>query len=201
MLEVIHQGTSSMKETKINILVEQYEMFKMHSNETIAQMFVRFNTITNDVYTLGKSYTSTELVNKILRSLHKAYQMKVVAIREARNLSKLLLEELIGSFITHEIMMRDHDKYEEEDKKKKTIAFKSYTQEEEEEKEELNDSELDDIAILNRRYKKYLKFKKGNNLKKYSKGNSSKNTQRSSHQKKIKEMMKSLALSAKNSDI
>ena len=35
MLEITHQGTSSMKETKINILVQQYEMFKMHSSETI----------------------------------------------------------------------------------------------------------------------------------------------------------------------
>ena len=70
--------------------------------------------------------------------------------------------------------MRDHDKDEEEDKKKKTIVLKFTTQEEEEEEEELSDSELDDIALLVRRYKKYLKFKKGNNLKKYSKGSSSK---------------------------
>ena len=124
MLEVTHQGTSSMKETKINILVQQYEIFKMHNNETIAQMFARVNTITNnDLYALGKSYTSTESMNKILKSLPKAYQSKVVAIQEARGLSKLPLEELIESLMTHEITLRDHDKDEEEDKKKKTIAL------------------------------------------------------------------------------
>ena len=149
-------------------------MFKMHNNETIAQIFARFNTITNDLYTLGKPYNSTELVNKILRSLPKAYQSKVVAIRKARDLSELPLEELMGSLMTYDIMMRDHDKVEEEDKKKKIIALKSLTQEEEEEEEEISDSELDDIALLTRRYKKYLRFKKGNNLKKYSKGSSSK---------------------------
>ena len=79
----------------------------------------------------------------------------------------------MGSLMTYEIMMRDHDKDEKEDKKN-TIALKSSTQEEEEEEEELSDNELDDIALLTRRYKKYLKLKKGNNLKKYSKGNSSK---------------------------
>ena len=94
-------------------------MFKMHSNETIAQMFARFNTITNNLYTLGKSYTSIELVNKILRSLPNVYQSKMVAIREAMDLSKLPLEELIGSLMTIKIMMREHDKDEEEDKKKK----------------------------------------------------------------------------------
>ena len=123
-------------------------------------MFVRFNTITNNLYALVKSYTSTELVNKILRSLPKAYQSKVVAIQKARDLSKLPLEELIRSIMTHESIMRDHDKDEEEDKKKKTISLKSSTQEKEEEEEELSDSELDDIALLTKRYKKYLKFKK-----------------------------------------
>ena len=87
----------------------------MHSNETIVQMFARFTTITNDLNALGKSYTSTELVNKILRSLPKAYQSKVVAIREARDLSKLPLEELMESLMTHEIMMKDHDKDEEKE--------------------------------------------------------------------------------------
>ena len=47
-----------MKETKNNFLVKQYELFKMHYDETIAQVFSRF-TITNDFNTLGKSYTST----------------------------------------------------------------------------------------------------------------------------------------------
>ena len=55
----------------------------------------------------------------------------MVAIREARDLSKLPLEELMGSLMTHEIMMKDHDKDEEKDKKKKTIALKSSIQEEE----------------------------------------------------------------------
>ena len=75
-LEITHQGTYSMKETKINILVQQCEIFKMHSNETIAQMFARFITITNDLNALGKSYTSTKLVSKIIRSLPKAYQAR-----------------------------------------------------------------------------------------------------------------------------
>ena len=53
MLEVTHQGTNSIKETKTNILVQQYELFKMHSDETIAQMFARSTTITNDLNALG----------------------------------------------------------------------------------------------------------------------------------------------------
>ena len=40
--------------------MQKYEMFKIYSNETIAQMFARFITITNDLNALGKSYTSTD---------------------------------------------------------------------------------------------------------------------------------------------
>ena len=133
-------------------------------------MLARFNYVTNDLYALGKSHTSTELVNKILRSFSTTYQSKVVVIQEAEDLSKLPLEEFMGSLMTHEIMMRDHDKDEKEDKKKKTIALKSSTYQEEEEEEELSDSELDDIALLTRRYKKYLRFKKGNKLKTFQRG-------------------------------
>ena len=69
----------------------------MSSDKTISQIFAKFNIITNnDLSALDKIYSSIELVNKMLRSLSKGYQGKVVAIREARDLSKLLFEELMG---------------------------------------------------------------------------------------------------------
>ena len=39
VLEITHEGTSQVKETKINILVHKYEMFKMQPYETIGDMF------------------------------------------------------------------------------------------------------------------------------------------------------------------
>ena len=155
-------------------------------------MFARLNTITNDLYALGKSYTSTELVNKILRSFPNVYQRKMVAIQEARDLSKLPLEKLMGSLMTQKIMIRDHDNDEEEDKKKKkTISFKSSTQDKKEEDDEHSDSELDNIALLTRRYKKYLRFKKGNNLSRSIRREAlQKNILKESLQKKGKEKMK-----------
>ena len=173
-------------------------MFKMHSNETIAQMFSRFTTITNDLNALGKSYTSTELVNKILRSLPKAYQSKVVVIREARDLSKLPLEELMGSLMTHEIMMKDHDEEEEEDKKKKkTMALKSFTQDEDEEDEEIGDSMLENYALFSRKYKKYLRLKKENNSKPNFKSNDHTTNKYSMKGKSRKKAMRPLGKIAK----
>ncbi|GAV68166.1 zf-CCHC domain-containing protein/DUF4219 domain-containing protein/UBN2 domain-containing protein, partial [Cephalotus follicularis] len=57
LLEVTYEGTN------------QYELFIMHDNESISDMFTRFTTIINSLKNLGKSYPNQELVRKILRFL------------------------------------------------------------------------------------------------------------------------------------
>ena len=56
-LEVTHEGTNQVKETKINMLVHKYELFKMKQDESIGDMFTRFNEITNALQSLGKNYS------------------------------------------------------------------------------------------------------------------------------------------------
>ncbi|GAV69676.1 LOW QUALITY PROTEIN: zf-CCHC domain-containing protein/UBN2 domain-containing protein, partial [Cephalotus follicularis] len=76
---------------------------------------------------LGKSYSNQELVRKILRCLPKNWTPKVTAIEEAKNLSTLSLEQLLGSLMTHETTMKNHENVEV--KKKKSIAFKASKEE------------------------------------------------------------------------
>ena len=47
-LEVTHEGTNQVKESKISILVYRYELFKMERNETISKIFTRFTDIISD---------------------------------------------------------------------------------------------------------------------------------------------------------
>ncbi|GAV64234.1 UBN2 domain-containing protein, partial [Cephalotus follicularis] len=69
LLEVTYEGTNQVKESKISMLVHEYELFIMHDNESISDMFTRFTTIINSLQNLGKSYPNQELVRKILSSL------------------------------------------------------------------------------------------------------------------------------------
>ena len=46
-LIITHEGSNQVKESKIDILVHSYELFKMHENESISHMFTRFNDIVN----------------------------------------------------------------------------------------------------------------------------------------------------------
>ncbi|GAV68214.1 UBN2 domain-containing protein, partial [Cephalotus follicularis] len=99
LLEVTYEGTNQVKESKISMLVHEYELFMMHDNESISDMFSRFTTIINSLKNLGKSYSNQELVRKILRCLPKS------------------------SLMTHETTMKNHENVEV--KKKKSIAFKA----------------------------------------------------------------------------
>ncbi|MQL85065.1 hypothetical protein Taro_017581 [Colocasia esculenta] len=104
-LRITYEGTDKVKETRIDILVTQYERFQMQLGETITQMFSRFTDITNGVARLGKSYGMRDMVRKILRSLPSSWTPKVTAIEEANDLKRMSLEKLIGSLMAHEINM------------------------------------------------------------------------------------------------
>jgi hypothetical protein len=53
------------------MLVNQYELFKMLSNESITSMFTRMTTITDNLDDLGRIYTNVDIMSKIPKSLPK----------------------------------------------------------------------------------------------------------------------------------
>ena len=53
ILEITHEGTNQVKDSKVRILVNDYEMFKMKPNESIVEMFTRFTDVVNGLEGLG----------------------------------------------------------------------------------------------------------------------------------------------------
>ena len=96
--------------------MHDYELFSMKDFESIVEMFLRFLVIVNELEALGKTYTEVEKVVNILRSLPKKWETKVTTIQEAKDLTKLSLEKLIGSLMTYEINLNNHKKIEENKK-------------------------------------------------------------------------------------
>ena len=45
LLEITHEGTNEVKESKINLLVHNYELFSMKENETIVEIITRSTNI------------------------------------------------------------------------------------------------------------------------------------------------------------
>ena len=105
----------------------------MKDNETIVEMITRFTNIVNGLEALGNK--EFEKVMEILRSVPSKQHTKVTVIQEVKDLTELILEELIGSLMTYEINLAKKQQ-ECEDKKKKSIALKTTTKEEEKVEEE-----------------------------------------------------------------
>ncbi|MQL70093.1 hypothetical protein Taro_002403 [Colocasia esculenta] len=170
-LMVIYEGTSEVKETKANILVSEYEAFKMKHDETISEMYGRLTLLTNGLKNLGKNYTEKELLRKILRSLNAIWHTKATVIEESRNLSTTTIAKLIGSLMTYELGLK---RSEEDVKKKKPLALKASpstkeaTEESESSTSEDNSSEF---ALITREFRKFLRKEGKGFLKKKSQSN------------------------------
>jgi len=166
---VSYEGTSQVKETKINMLVHRYELFKMQPDESIREMFTCFTDITNNLKSIGKSYTNGKMVRKILRSLPKnKWGPKVTAIEEAQNLKTFALDDLLGKLMTHEIHLKE-DK-EVVQTKKGVALHEDLLSSEDESSEEDEDS----MTIIARGLKKMFKSKRFGPTKFYKKRSSSK---------------------------
>ena len=119
-LRVHHEGTSHVKETRIDIGVRKFEVFEMSENETIDEMYARFTTIVNEMRSLGKAYSTHERIRKILRCLPSMWRPMVTAITQAKDLKSMNLEDLIGSLRAHEVVLQGDKPV----KKVKSLALK-----------------------------------------------------------------------------
>jgi len=99
-LQIAYEGTNQVKQSRIELLMRKYELFEMGDRETIMDMYTRFTHITNELKSLGKTFTTEEPVRKILRFLPRSWEAKVTAIQEAKDLKTLSLDELIGNLQT-----------------------------------------------------------------------------------------------------
>ncbi|KAH9649036.1 hypothetical protein KPL70_025829 [Citrus sinensis] len=157
-LEVVYEGTNQVKEYKISRYTRQYELFQMEQNENVYSMYTRFTDRVNTLGALGKTFSNSEKVKKIIRSLPKEWRQKRTAIEEAKDLNVLPIDDLIGSLISYE---EDLAAEKGHDEKKKNIALKASKRESDEESE-MDDEEL---AMLARRFRKF--YKKNNEQRKF----------------------------------
>jgi len=93
----------------------------MKDDESIEEMYSRFQTLVSGLQILKKSYVASDNVSKILRSLPARWRPKVTAIEEAKDLNTLSVKDLVSSLKVHEINLNEN----EPAKKSKSIALSS----------------------------------------------------------------------------
>ena len=72
MLKVTHEGTNDVKRARKHALIQEYELFRMQSRESIADVQKRFTHIVNHLIGLGKQFDKVELNIKILKCLDRS---------------------------------------------------------------------------------------------------------------------------------
>ncbi|KAK8562447.1 hypothetical protein V6N12_010525 [Hibiscus sabdariffa] len=164
-LEVIHEGTNEVKETKIGLLNLNYENFKMDPNEDIKAMFNRFSTIMNELKGFREAIPEDKLVWKLIYSLPESWDSKKTTIIEAKNLKELKLDELIGSLITHELMSKPlirekEKKIKEQGINVNVIALKSSKKLQEDSREEESEEEDEEMQYLVKNFTRFMKYEK-----------------------------------------
>ncbi|XP_070017679.1 uncharacterized protein [Nicotiana sylvestris] len=157
-LETTHEGTTQVKQSKIDMLTTEYELFRMKDDESIQDMHTRFTSIINELLSLSDSIPRNKLVRKILSILPSSWESKVNATTEVKDLHELTVDELVGNLKTYE-MKRKIDTKRREPKKEKNLVLKA----------DSNDLSEEDngIAYLTKRFQKMVR-RNGGILKKGS---------------------------------
>ena len=153
VLQKCYEGTTKVKQSKIQHLTSRFEALKMKDDENIQDFHLKLLDIGNSFEALGEKMSDEKLARKLLRSLPKRFDMKVTAIEEAHDISSMKMDELVGSLQTFESVLDERG-----DKRNKSIAFVSNTEEEDDQSEDgEEDSIADAIAMLGRQFNKVLK--------------------------------------------
>jgi hypothetical protein len=102
ILKISYQGNDRVKTVKLQSLWTQFKTLRMTESETVDQFMTRVMGIVNQIRLIGETITEQRIVEKILRSLPRKFEMVVTAILESKDLSRFSINELIGSLVTHE---------------------------------------------------------------------------------------------------
>jgi len=117
-LQKSHEGTSSVKRTRLDHIATQFEYLKMESDETIVKFSSKISALANEAEVLGKTYKDQKLVKKLLRCLPPKFAAHKAVMRVAGNTDKISFVDLVGMLKSEE-MEADQDKV----KPSKNIAF------------------------------------------------------------------------------
>ncbi|GJX22459.1 hypothetical protein Tco_0226904 [Tanacetum coccineum] len=119
--------------------------------------YLIFNTIIISLKALDESFSSKNYVRKFLRALHPKWRTKVTAIEEAKNLTSLSLDELIGNLKVYEVIIKkDSERVKGKREQNRSLALKAKKESSDEDNSN-SDSEDEEYAMAIKEFKKFFK--------------------------------------------
>jgi hypothetical protein len=178
VLKTAHEGDEVTKITKRETIEGELGRFRLRQGEEPQEMYNRLKTLVNQVRNLGsKKWDDHEMVKVILRSLVFLNPTQVQLIRGNPRYTLMTPEEVIGNFVSFELMIKGSKKINELDgpstSEAQPVAFKA-TEEKEEStssRTPIDASKLDneEMALIIKSFCQILKQRRGKDYKSCSK--------------------------------
>jgi hypothetical protein len=180
VLKTAHEGDEVTKITKMETIEGELGRFMLNQGEEPQAMYNRLKTLVNQVRNLESTkWDDHEMVKVILRSLVFLNPTQVQLIRGDPRYNLMSLEEVIGKFVSFELMIKGSKKIIEQGASSSVteaqpIAFKAT----EEKKEDstpsrvpIDASKLDNVemALIIKSFRQILKQRRGKDYKPRSK--------------------------------
>jgi hypothetical protein len=179
VLKTTHEGDEVTKITKRETIEGELSRFRLHQGEDPQAMYNRLKTLVNQVRNLGSTkWDDHEMVKVILRSLVFLNPTQVQLIRGDPRYTLMSPEEVIGKFVSFELMIKGSkkiiDQGDSSTPEVQPVAFKVM----EEKKEESTSSRLpidaskldnEEMALIIKSFRQILKQRKGKDYKSRSK--------------------------------
>jgi hypothetical protein len=178
VLKTAHEGNEVTKITKRETIEGELGRFRLNQGEDPQAMYNRLKTLVNQVRNLRSTkWDDHEMVKVILRSLVFLNPTQVQLIRGNPRYTQMSPEEVIGNFVSFELMIKDSKKIIELDgpsaPEAQPVAFKA-TEEKKEStssRQLIDASKLDneEMTLIIRSFRQILKQRKGKDYKSRSK--------------------------------
>jgi hypothetical protein len=111
VLKTAHEGDEVTKITKRETIEGELGRFMLHQGEDLQAMYNRLKTLVNQVRNLGsEKWDDHEMVKVILRSLVFLNPTQVQLIRGDPRYKLMSPEEVIGKFLSFELMIKGSKK-------------------------------------------------------------------------------------------
>jgi hypothetical protein len=155
-----HEGTSTVNSTKLFICKGKFEKFALLPNEELKDNFSRLNNIVNELKDLKFDVPKVDICHKFLRALPPKYET-IVTFLVRSDLKKISPSEVLGEVLTHDIFKQSQEELHgnlHEDKKK-IVAFKVKTSNDDDHDGDSETSTVDDVALMVKKFKRFMKNK------------------------------------------
>jgi hypothetical protein len=179
VLKTAHEGDEVTKITKRETIEGELGRFRLRQGEDPQEMYNRLKTLVNQVRNLGSTkWDDHEMVKVILRSLVFLNPTQVQLIRGNPRYTLMTPEEVIGNFVSFELMIKGSKKIIELDgpsaPEAQPVAFKATEEKKEEStssRQPIDASKLDneEMALIIKSFCQILKQRRGKDYKPRSK--------------------------------